>query len=451
MKAWLLCGAFLSGVLSATQDLAIPIALVGLAVCFIFSRQRGVAVLVVAFTLGCWRGQPMAPGLSLQLIGHPPCTYEATVSERIGAMGVLLRVGGVACGGRSMTVDETVIVDEIDADAGTRLRIRADALPLGADDFGAARARTGAQVEIRPVETSVLEPPGPIMSTAAAFRDAMRNATSGVATDSAALLKGLAIGDTEGISPTDEESFRSSGLSHLVAVSGSNVAMVVSAAVLLARALGRIGRYVFAGLVLVMYVLVVGPEPSVLRAAIMGGLAIGAILSGRRTESLSALAWAVIGVVAMKPHLLASVGLHLSAAATAGIILWSEPLARFIPGPRWVALPIGVTLAAQIAVAPILAFTFAEVPLIAPVSNALAGPAVAPATVLALGAGVISLFSGWLGVIAMSLASPFATWILWVARWFGRAPVWHTSRTAAVVVTLLVAGLSINTLRSRNL
>ena len=248
------------------------------------------------------------------------------------------------------------------------------------------------------------------------FHASLEGALEEIDDRSAALLAGLTIGDTSGIDYPTIEIFRRSGLAHLVAVSGSNVAIVLGAIAILTTRLSLRVRVLFGAVGLAAYVMVVGPEPSVLRAGGMGAVALFAYVSGRVAAPVNSLGVALIAVLAGKPELLFAVGLHLSAAATLGIVLWSRPLTRrlrVLPGV--IRAPVAITLAAQIAVAPIVIGTFERISLVAPVANVLAAPAVPPATILGLTAGVAGFVSDVLARVIGATAAPFATWILWVA------------------------------------
>ena len=248
------------------------------------------------------------------------------------------------------------------------------------------------------------------------FRDSLAVGLEGAPDRSAALLAGLTIGDTSGVDPATTESFRRSGLSHLVAVSGSNVAMVLAAIAILTVRLPLMVRGGLALLGLAMYVIVVGPEPSVLRAAAMGVVGLIAYVAGRDAASLNSLGIALIAVLGAKPELLYSVGLHLSAAATLGIVVWSRAIERaLVRIPALLRAPIAITVAAQIAVSPLLIGSFERFSLVAPLANVLAAPAVPPATVIGLSSGVVALVSPAAGRVVGAVAGPFAGWILWVA------------------------------------
>lgn len=230
-------------------------------------------------------------------------------------------------------------------------------------------------------------------------------------------------------------------------LSGTNVTIVVGAAALAVSRLALRTRVIACAAALGLYVAVVGPEPSVLRAATMGGIALVALAGGRRTEPLHALGVALIVVLALRPGLVFSVGLHLSAAATAGIVLFAGRLARRMSGlPRAVALVLAVTLAAQVAVAPVLIGVFGELSVVAPLANLLAAPAVAPATVLGLGGAVAGSVWPAAGVLLARAAEPFVGWILAVGRttggWSGASlevPRWWAWPLGAFVVVAALA------------
>jgi competence protein ComEC len=237
------------------------------------------------------------------------------------------------------------------------------------------------------------------------------------------LVRGLTIGDTSDIDAVTVDDFRRAGLSHLLAVSGENLAMFLGALAFAIRRLPyRLRLLAYFGAI-GLFVLVVGPQPSVLRAAVMGAVMVAAVGRGHRAQPLAVLATALIVVIAFRPGLVFSVGLQLSAAATSGIVLWTKPVERAMRKlPRAIALPLAVTISAQVAVAPILIATFGQLSLISPVANLVAFPAVAPPTVLGLCAGAVSLISIPTARILAALAGPFAGWIAWVGTSLGAAP-----------------------------
>ncbi len=222
---------------------------------------------------------------------------------------------------------------------------------------------------------------------------------------SRALLAGFLIGDTSGVAEADHDAMRRAGLSHFTAVSGSNVALFLG---LLAVAAGPLAlgprRRAVVGLIgLPMYAAATGFEPSVMRASLMAGIALGGRLIGLTLEAWQLLSSAVVLLVVAEPAIAANVGFQLSVVATAGVLV----------GSRWPihnrrARALGVTLGAQAAVAPLLLVHFGSVPLMSPLLNIVAGPLVAAATVIgAVGVAGPSLLiepASWLAGLVLTLA-----------------------------------------------
>ncbi len=226
----------------------------------------------------------------------------------------------------------------------------------------------------------------------------------------AALVAGFLIGDVRKLPPLEGEQLRSAGLSHFVAVSGSNVAVFLALwwVVTGPLAMGP-RRRAFVGLAgLALFVVITRWEPSVLRAAAMAGLVLVGRTVGIALSPWSALGGAVGGVLLVAGELGADVGFQLSVAATAGVIAGAG-MVEFARA-RWVAASLGVTLSAQIAVAPLLLAHFGAVPLGAPLANLVAAPLVLASTV-----------SGGLGVLVgmkplTDLAVGAADLVLTIAR-----------------------------------
>jgi competence protein ComEC len=363
------------------------------------------------------------------------CEVAGRITEQAGGLGTLVALDAAACDHAVLQGPlGSAVCDCARAEPGARMRGEVRFVPLGKSSFGSARRRLGAQAEMVLRQVSFSGPQGPFMVSAAAVRQGLRDATSPLGAERGALLRGLTIGDTEGLTPATEQNLQRAGLTHLVAVSGSNVAIVLGAITYLARPLGHAGRIVAAAVALILFVLVVGPEPSVLRAAAMGAIGLIALASGRTTEPLCILGLALIAVLALRPGMIVSVGLQLSVAATAGLVLWGRPLASLMSpgpdGPRLLALGLGATLAAQLAVAPLLIIVFGELSIAGPLANLAAMPAVAPSTILGFGAAATSLVMAPLGEVLARLAEPFAGWILLVGDSLG-APGWASLQVPA--------------------
>jgi competence protein ComEC len=269
---------------------------------------------------------------------------------------------------------------------------------------------------------------------------------SGLTPDSKTLVAGLAIGEISALSPELEEQMRIVSLTHLVAVSGSNCAIVVGMVYLIAVSLrfGRAGRTVISLAALGLYVLLIGPDPSVLRAGVMAASVIVMIALGRRTWALNALAIAAIILLIADPWLAVEFGFGLSVLATAGILLlapaMAEKLSSQMPVP--LALGLSVTLAAQLFCLPLLMQLQPGLPTYSVIANLLAGPMVAPVTVLGMIALVLTPVAPPL-VSMVSWVASLGTWVIEaVAIFFSGLPVayfpWATGWSATILSVLLI-------------
>lgn len=268
----------------------------------------------------------------------------------------------------------------------------------------------------------VIEEPGVLGSIAQAVRDALRTSLGGAPEPAAALVEGLAVGDETAQPPELAEQMRIAGLSHLTAVSGGNTSIVVGAVLIVATlaGLGLVLRVAAAGVALAAFVVIVGPQPSVLRASVMAVVALLAIITGTRRAGMHALAFAVVVLLVLSPALASSWGFALSVTATAGLILLAGPLmARWGRGGRArqaIIAALALTIAAQVATLPLIAAFGDGLSLVSVPANLLVAPAVAPVTVLGLLAAIVGTFAPALATVLARCAEPFAAWIAWVAQ-----------------------------------
>ena len=252
--------------------------------------------------------------------------------------------------------------------------------------------------------------------------------------------------------PSLQDAFRATGLTHLLAVSGTNLTLVVGFLLALARWCRVRGRWlhVVAAAGIVGFVLIARTEPSVLRAAVMGTIGLIALGTDGRHRALRGLGTAVVVLVLLDPALAVSAGFALSVLATGGILLlapaWRDALARWLP--RWLAEAIAVPAAAQLACTPLVAAISGQVSLVAVVANLLVAPVIGPATVLGLAGGVLTLVWAPVGRLCGTLASWCVAWLITVAEHGAALPTaavgWGTGAIALVLLTLvtvLVAAL----------
>lgn len=246
--------------------------------------------------------------------------------------------------------------------------------------------------------------PNPLLRLGNALRRAVLGHLQAVQDrPSGALVAGFLIGDTSRLPDRDARALRRAGLSHFVAVSGSNVALFLVAWWLVGGPLG-LGprRRAVLGIVgIVVFAVVTRWEPSVVRASVMAGLVLVGRIAGRPITPWTALGGAAALSLLVAPGLAGDVGFSLSVAATAGIICGVPVWAGRRPAWAWTIL--GATVSAQVAVAPLLLVWFGSVPLLAPLANLLAAPLVSLATALG---GVGAVFGvGWLIEVGAAVAA----------------------------------------------
>lgn len=276
------------------------------------------------------------------------------------------------------------------------------------------------------------------------IRNSLLDNASRLDGDAAGLLPGLVIGDTSGISDRLDADAKTTGVTHLLAVSGSHFAILCGMVVLVLRRLGPRTAAVGGVVTLVALVVLVGPQPSVLRASVMGAIAMLALLTGRTRTCVPALAAAVVVLLLIDSRLAASMGFALSVVATGGLILlapvWSKALQRRRV-PRGWADVLTVPVAAQVVTMPLIVLLSGGVSVVGVLANLLVAPVVAPALVL----GVLCALTGpwWpaaAGVLA-HLAAPLLDWIAAVAhtlaRWPSATVPWPATPVGALTLVLL--------------
>lgn len=254
--------------------------------------------------------------------------------------------------------------------------------------------------------------------TADAFRSTLTRATEGWTRDEQSLFTGVVVGDDREQSALLRHRFRVSGLAHLLAVSGQNVAFVLLVAAPLLRRPSVRWRWALAAPLLGWFALVTRLEPSVIRAVAMASVALVATARGRWATGRRTLAAAVVVMVVVDPMMVWSLGWQLSVAASWSVLVLAKPLARRLPGPKWCREVLAVSLAAQLGTAPLLLSAGATVPLAGVMANVAAVPV-----------------AGWLMVWGMTVAPAAGalglggdTWVMWPARlatrWLAGVAAW---------------------------
>ena len=292
---------------------------------------------------------------------------------------------------------------------------------------GTLRART---LEIRPSES------GPANVLERLRRGAATALTTAIPEPEAGLAAGIVVGLRDRVDRDLAADFTTVGASHVVAISGWNIAIVAASVAALGGGLARRRRAVLTATAIVLYVAFAGASASVVRAAAMAGVVLVARESGRAGRAAAALGWAALLLLIADPHLVTDAGFQLSTLATAGILAWATPLGTWLTGaargrlPGWLIECLAVSLAAQAATLPVVLVTFGRLAIVSPVVNLAIVPLVAPAmaaSAVALGGGFATmvgapalvatllglpawfLLSAIVGIVAATASLPFAS------------------------------------------
>lgn len=413
-----------------------------------------VALGVVLTVLGGWRwvlvsagAAVLCAGLTAVEAGRGPV---AELARRGGeaSFEVVLggdpapRAGGVAVPGEAERVGGVRVRTPVTVyGRGSAARAWAGLLPSTrvAVTARAVVGRDGGVILLARGSPRVLADATAVQRAAGRLRSGLRQASERLPPDARGLLPGLVIGDTGGVPDDLSTAFEDTDLTHIVSVSGANLAIVLVALVGplgRARTRERGGIAAWCGLSLratalaggalaVGFVVLCRPDPSVLRAAATGVIGLLALAVGRRAHALPALAGAVLLLLLLDPPLARSYGFALSVFATAGLIVlgtrWTEALATR-GWPHRLAESVACAAAAQAFCAPLLVVRAARVSLIAIPCNLLAEIAVGPATLLGfLVLALAPLSLGAARLVAQIAAVP-TTWIADVARYGAAVP-----------------------------
>ena len=423
----------------ASRPLPLAVALAGVALALVAKRPPllCIAAAALASCLGAraWQGLEPRPPESLDHV----VTLVSDPVDAYGALRMDIRHEGRRLEAWARGGAATQLRDRL---AGERVHLtgRISAVPPKHRTRLAVRHVAG-RVSIRQAANAG---PGTTPSRVAnALRRTLVSGAASLPDDTRALFTGFVLGDDRHQSPLDVADFRAAGLTHLMAVSGQNVAFVLAVAWPALRFLDLRGRLIGGLTVLALFGILTRWEPSVLRAEAMAAIALTAMALGRAASPIRLLALAVAGLLLVDPLLVHSLGFRLSVGACAGIALLARPLSRRMP------LPLAVTVAAQAGVSPLLISTFGGVPLASLPANLLAVPAAGPVMVWGMTAGLLA------GVFPPSVATAvhvptrlLVSWIAGVAHWAAELPLPTVdARQLAVVVAL--AALAVVLARTR--
>lgn len=392
----------------------------------------GVAVLVSGLAhralagLDDVRQGPVAGEVTL--VADPVATADGTrVDASLRGRRVELLAGGLAAEALAPRL------------AGERLRIRGELAAAPADAPWLTVRHVGAVVQahvVEPVSEGSLAP-----RVANGLRRTLSRGARVLSPEERSLYTGVVIGDDRAQSAALADDFRGAGLTHLLAVSGQNVAFALVLVGPLLRRLRLWPRLALTGAVIGLFALMTRFEPSVLRASAMAALAATTTTTGSPLPRVRILALAVTGVLVIDPLLVGSVGFQLSVAAAAAIVVFAAPVAAALPGPAPLREALAVTTAAQLGVAPVLLLTFGPLPLASLPANLLAVPAAGPLMMWGLTGGMVA------GVVPDGVAAvlhlPTRALLGWLALVAERAARLPVGELTAGPVAVVAAGLGL--------
>lgn len=282
----------------------------------------------------------------------------------------------------------------VDALAGERFVVRGTVRALSSPSAWTRSRHLAGRLRVERIDATA--PGSAAHRLANAVRRRHQAGAASLAPEHRALLDGLVFGDDRAQPPAMVADFRASGLTHLLAVSGQNVAFVLAVAGPVLKRMRLWPRLWGSVLVVGVFALLTRFEPSVLRASVVAAATLGATTIGRPLQGARALAWAVTALLLVDPLLAHSLGFRLSVAASAGMLLLARPLAQRLPGPDWLRDGLAVTASAQVAVAPVLVPVLGPLPLASLPANLLAGPVAGLLMVWGLTAGSLAaVLGGW--------------------------------------------------------
>ena len=457
-------GVFLAG---ATRPSAVVACLVAATVLVIAGWRRSVSLLLVAaVAVGLALAGLRLASIDGSALGRGGArnadallTGQVLTDPEVGPSGArfVLGVRTAVIDGRPFVVRERVIMSL--RPAPSRLPRPGDVLRIdsrlravffrGLDAVGLASARrllhhgVSARAYAKPDDVAKMgRSHDPIVVVAEAGRAAVRRAAVHLPEGERGLLLGVTIGDTSELSPQVDLDFRTTGLTHLLAVSGENVAMVLVVVAFLLR-LARAGRRTTIGVMAVSvlsFCAITRFEPSVLRAGAMTAIALTGMAIGARRTATAVLAAATVVLIAYDPFLIYEIGFQLSILATLGILVVSPRIAEHLPKGK-LAQAAAITLGAQLTVAPLILLNFHQISLISIAANLVVMPGVAPATVGGMTAAGLGAIWRPLSVVSLFTGPPIA-FMQWVAHALAQLPLASVGTPAGALGLVLAAALT---------
>ena len=464
--------AFLAGILAADQSdlplitwlvLAGGLCLVSILLQILSKRSHlsiasallFIPVLLVFFFLGAARFRSSIPRLDAHYIAwYNDRTYELLVTgvlaeppdERDTFTNLRINVTGVIIDGKTLPVDGLLLARLLPGGEwhyGDVVRLRGHLkTPPEYEDFSYRDYLTRQGILTYMPDATAWRMSytdgNPVLRLVYAFKEHAIDHIYRIFPDpEASLLAGILLGDDNGLPASLQQAYQNTGTAHIIAISGFNIAIIAGLFITIFRRLLGPRRGAFAAIAgIAVYTILVGATPSVLRAAIMGGLGIFALQMGRRQVGLNTLAASAAFMTVLNPQVLWDAGFQLSFAATLGLILYAQPfqewltrlLASRLPPEtaRRIAVPVSMymlfTLAAQLTALPLVAYHFKRISLISLLANPFVLPFQPALMVLAGLAVLLSLIYLPLGQLVGWVAWPFAAYTNRAVELFNRFP-----------------------------
>jgi competence protein ComEC len=425
----------------------------------------GLALVVLGLTWGSLRTDELGRSVLLARVGESGLAEVVTTqAARTSPWGV--RVLGVTRSFAGADVRERVLLDlpagrspprGAIVEATARIAEPRGPSEEGGFDERSWLARQGAHVVLEARSWRRVGRRGGIAGLGDRVRDRVERAVMrGTSGTQQAIVLGIVLGEDEGLSRRTRDDFRAAGLTHLLAVSGQNVAYIVGGIHLLGWlfGLGRRLRELAALAAIAAYVLAVGWQPSVVRAGVAGCLVSLAWLAARPADRWHFLTLGALVLLAWTPATLLDPGFQLSFAAVAAIFVAVPRLRKVADGyplPAWVADGLAVSIACGLVTAPIVLFHFERAPLYTVPANVLAVPAVPAALALGLLAAAADPVLPGVATALAWLAGWAAAWLELVARLVASLPSaqvgWHGA--AAVALAIVLGWLAVRRAHSR--
>ncbi|MDT5181599.1 MAG: competence protein ComEC [Mycobacterium sp.] len=384
----------------------------------------GVAVVGVAFTAAVWlrvddvRHHPVASryGATATVVVTPSESPRFLGGTRMMFRGTLRSLDGQVTGGRVVVFASAV--DYGDLNAGRPASFEARISRPTRRDLSVAVLAAHGKPTLGRAST--------VQRAAAGVRARFAEAARAVLpVNQAAMLPALVLGDTSAVSDETANDFRNAGLTHLTAVSGANVTIVCGAVLLTAGLVGPRLAVALAAVALFAFVVVVQPSASVLRAAVMGAIALFAVVSRRRRQAIPALSACVLVLMVAAPELAVDVGFALSVSATAALVVVAPVWSRRLVDRGWpqpLAAGVSVALAAQLVTAPLVAGMSGTVSLVSVLANLAVAVVIPPITVVGTAAAAVMMLWPAAARLMIRFTGPELWWALHVARWASAVP-----------------------------